>query len=352
MLDADLELKESRKAAQDAEAARKAAADEEYRSNLYAADEQYRRDMYDVDSSYASNMAQAEAERKDRDYAAQSAERDAKAAADEEYLKNMYATDAEYSAAMAEAEAAAREAKLKAEQNAAAGKMEAGMSYAENMINSNDAYFDLTGETTNTSVQATVQQYIQKNGAALGNMDDIDAAYANGEIDKGTMQEYYKENASALIKDVKTFNDVEAYVDDLTRLVEEGKMTASEQIKKENELYSSIGHKVDSEHYTVSNVNMGELRSTIELNGEEYHVRFSTAGNKIQNTLNKIGATAKDGELIGFDNEVYVKLSGKWRRVVDKYNTGFIDKYFNYNDKASSPNKISTPSGDAKAENR
>ena len=306
--------------------------------------------MYDVDSSYASNMAQAEAERKDRDYAAQSAERDAKAAADEEYLKNMYATDAEYSAAMAEAEAAAREAKLKAEQNAAAGKMEAGMSYAENMINSNDAYFDLTGETTNTSVQATVQQYIQKNGAALGNMDDIDAAYANGEIDKGTMQEYYKENAAALIKDVKTFNDVEAYVDDLTRLAEEGKMTASERITKENELYRSIGHTIDSGHYTTK-FGTGTMHGTITLNGTTYDVKVNVAaGSKIQNTLNKISANAENGDLVGFDGNVYVMKNGKWRVLGN--NEAFVEKYFNYNDKASSPNKISTPSGDAKSENR
>ena len=181
-------------------------------------------------------------------------------------------------------------------------------------------------------------------------MDDIDAAYQNGSIDKSTYQLYYNENASALIKQAKTIDDVQAISDSLAKYVEEGKMTASEQIKKENELYRSIGHTIDSGHYTTK-FGTGTMHGTITLNGTKYDVKVNVAaGSKIQNTLNKISANAEDGDLVGFDGNVYVMKNGKWRVLGN--NEAFVEKYFNYNDKASSPNKISTPKGEGKAENR
>lgn len=346
MLDADLALMESQKAAQDAERASKAAADEEYRANQYAAEEQYRRDMYEVDSSYASNMAQAEAERKDRDYAAQSAEREAKAAADESYLKNMYATDAEYSSAKAKAEAEAREAKLKAEQTAAAGKLEAGLTYAENMLGSD--YLSMDESTGNVFSPG---QYIEQNGAALGNMDDVDAAYQNGSIDKSTYQAYYTANASALIKQAKTIDDAQAISDSLAKYVEEGKMTSSDAISKENELYRSISHIVGKDSYTVGF--FGTSSATITLGKNSYDVDTDlVASNKIQTVLNKIHANASDGDLVGVDNKVYIYKNGRWRGVRDAYGDGFVDAYNKYNENAGGPGKVSTPSGDGKAEIR
>jgi hypothetical protein len=329
MLEADLALRESQKAAQDAERASKAAADEEYRANQYAAEEQYRSDMYNVDSSYAANIAQAEAERKDREYAAQSAERDAKAAADTEYLKNIYATDAEYSAAKAKAEAEAREAKLAAQQAASAGKLEAGLSYAENMIDSGATYFEDTSFDIKTGSE-TPAEYIDKNGAALGNISEIDQAYQNGNIGKATYQSYYEENTSALIGQAKTADDVEAIEKQITDYAIGGQLSTQQKKNLTEDLYNSVGQVLADGTYKLEMD--GLVGGKITLGNESYNIKVggTAAGKKIQDVLDKVSPGAKEGVLAGFDGNVYTKKNGKWHIVTDVHNEGFVDAYFRY----------------------
>jgi hypothetical protein len=160
-------------------------------------------------------------------------------------------------------------------------------------------------------------------------MDDVDAAYQNGSIDKSTYQSYYNENASALIKQAKTVDDVEAIVEQLEQYHADGKMTTAQRKELTNQLYSSVGQVLDNGSYSVKME--GTLTATITLGDKDYYVSTDIIpGKKTQNVLDKINANAYEGDVVGFDGKVYLRRNGKWHTINDPHGSGFKTDYERY----------------------
>jgi hypothetical protein len=224
------------------------------------------------------------------------------------------------------------------------------------MINSNDAYFDLTGEATNTSVQETVKQYIQQNGAALGDIAEVDAAYQNGQISKEQWQETYVANAEGLINQAQSTQDVKKILENLDENFNTGKISSTVKSNLEKQLYSKFGKTIDVDDYAYelkgyvkTTVGTGENQkehitgreADVSIGGQKYTVitRVGTVGESLSNILDNMVKTLGGRDIVRYQGVIYLRSEASWVAVEKGKNSEFYTAFNNLG-KSNIPNDI------------